>query len=130
MFSRVRQNNLLKLVVVAIVIACLSVIVLGGCSAPSTGKIEVRVIVTQDFGNELMLDKSLLVSNGSSAMDALKQVAEVETAYDGGFVNAIRGVRSSAREGWFIIVNGILSNTGACDYTLHSGDVERWDFHN
>jgi len=68
-------------------------------------------------------------------MDALKQVAEVETAYGGGFVNAINGVHSgytgghTSREDWFISINGITTNTGALDYTLHPGDTEHWDFH-
>lgn len=130
------KSSLPKMVITAIVIACLFAIGLSGClTTQPSGEIETRVIVTQDFGSELMLDGSITVSEGSNAMDALKQVAEIETAYGGGFVNAINGVWSgytgshSAKEDWFIIANGILTNTGALDYTLHSGDVERWDFH-
>lgn len=68
-------------------------------------------------------------------MDALKKVAEVETAYGGGFVNAINGVRSGftgsskAKTDWFIYINGLQSNVGALDYRLHDGDTEHWDFH-
>jgi hypothetical protein len=129
------KSSLPKIVIAAIAIACLLITVLGGCSAPPTGEIGVRVVVTQDFGSDLILDKSITVSNGSNAMDALKQVAEIETAYGGGFVNGINGTRSqypgshSAKKDWFIIANGILTNTSALDYTLHDGDVERWDFH-
>ena len=69
-------------------------------------------------------------------MAALKEVAEVETAYNGGFVSAINGVCSGFTKGekakvdWFIYVNGIQSNAGALDYIMQDGDVERWDFHN
>jgi hypothetical protein len=57
-------------------------------------------------------------------------VAEVETAYGGGFVKGINGVSSKASgQDWFIYVNGVQTNVGAADYTLSDGDVERWDFH-
>jgi len=63
-------------------------------------------------------------------MAALKQVAQVETAYGGGFVKAINGVSSQrGRDDWFISVNGIWANVGALDYVLHDGDIEHWDFH-
>ena len=98
--------------------------------------ITVRVVATQNFGQELMFDETLEVLPGTSAMSALMKVAEVETAYGGGFVNAINGVRSGFTEGqsmktdWFIYVNGIRSNTGALDYKLRDGDTQHWDFHN
>jgi len=132
----VKQDRLPRTIVTALVLVCLFAIGLSGCSTQPSGEIEVRVIVTQEFGSELMLDESITVSEGSNAMDALKQVAEIETAYGGGFVNAINGVRSgytgshSTKKDWFIIANGILTNTGTLDYTMHPGDIERWDFHN
>jgi len=98
--------------------------------------ITVRVVATQNFGQELMFDETLEVLPGTSAMSALMKVAEVETAYGGGFVNAINGVRSGytgrekTKTDWFIYVNGIRSNTGALDYKLRDGDTQHWDFHN
>ena len=98
--------------------------------------ITVRVVATQNFGQELMFDETLEVLPGTSAMSALMKVAEVETVYGGGFVNAINGVRSgftgsqSMKMDWFIYVNGIRSNTGALDYKLRDGDTQHWDFHN
>ena len=112
---------------------------IGACSTqPSeveAGTIAVRVVVTQNFGQEPMFDERLEVMPDTSAMAALIEVAEVETAYGGGFVNAINGIRSgySGREktktDWFFYVNGIQSNAGALDYKLHDGDVQHWDFH-
>jgi len=105
-------------------------------SAPSeAGLITVRVLATRDFGRELMLDKTVEVPSGTSAMAALMQVAEVETSYGGGFVDAINGVCSgftgsqSTKMDWFIYINGIQSNTGALDYELRDGDIQHWDFH-
>ena len=116
----------------------LAVAALCACSAPSSekeaGVITVRVVTTQNFGQELMFDETLEVLPGTSAMAALIKVAEVETAYGGGFVNAINGVRSgstgsqSMKMDWFFYVNGIQASIGALDYELYDGDIQHWDF--
>ncbi len=116
------------------ILLLLYALALSGCSAETLGKtggdITVRVVVTRDFGGEIMSDETLKVPPGTSAMAALKQVTEVETAYGGGFVSAINGVRSGDDKGdWFISVNGIMANGGALAYTLRDGDIQRWDFH-
>lgn len=63
-------------------------------------------------------------------MQALKRVAEVDTRYGGRFVESIDGVAgsASAQHDWFYFVNGIWSDRGAAEYTLHPGDVEWWDY--
>jgi hypothetical protein len=77
------------------------------------------VIATRNFGQELMLDETLKLPPGTSAMTALEKVAEVETAYGGGFVNAINGVQSGftgtrqTMTDWFLYINGIQARTGA-----------------
>jgi len=116
----------------------LAVAALCACSAPSSekeaGVITVRVVATQNFGQKLMFDETLEVLPETSAMAALIKVAEVETAYGGGFVNAINGVRSGAtgsqsmKMDWFFYVNGIQASTGALDYELYDGDIQHWDF--
>jgi len=116
----------------------LAVAALCACSAPSSekeaGVITVRVVTTQNFGQELMFDETLEVLPGTPAMAALIKVAEVETAYGGGFVNAINGVRSgstgsqSMKMDWFFYVNGIQASIGALDYELYDGDIQHWDF--
>jgi hypothetical protein len=93
-----------------------------------------RVVVTTDFGQELLVDETVGLEHATTAMDALKQVAEVEGAYGGGFANSIEGIKSqytgghTAKADWFWYVNGMQSKLGAADYTLHPGDVEHWDF--
>jgi hypothetical protein len=139
--EKMKPIKLLALIAVSFLVST----VIGACatqsseSAPSSGKeagtIMVRVVATQDFGQDLMFDETLEVLPDTSATAALMEVAEVETAYGGGFVDAINGVRSgftggqSAKRDWFFYVNGIQSNIGALDYKLHDGDVQHWDFH-
>ena len=139
-----KQGSLPERIALALVTTCLFAFALSGCSTqgstqPSDGAppstIEVRIVATQNFGQELLFDKIVNVEDGTRAMDALAQVADVETAYGGGFINAINDYRSqfkgshSAKKDWFIYANGILSNVGALDYTLHSGDIQHWDLH-
>ena len=99
---------------------------------------EVRIIVCKNFGSDEIVSTIYELSEGDSAMDALQSVADVDTAYNGGFVNSISNIRSGYTEGtkgrttktdWFYYINGILANSGSLDYTLHGGDVERWDQH-
>lgn len=129
-----KQNSLLKIIVIALVITCPFAIILSGCHSQPSGGIEVRVVVTQNFGNDLMLDESVTVANGANALDALEKVATVETKYGGGFVEAINGIRSrysgsEVKKDWFFYVNGISANVGVMGYGLSEGDVEHWDFH-
>lgn len=131
MLLGVKQNNLLKLVVIAVIVACLVAIPLSGCQSTPSGQIEVRVIVSQD-NSTLMLDKLVTLDDGSTAMDALQRVATVETKYVGGFVEAINDVRSQypgTNKDWFYYVNEVSPNVGAAAYILHDGDVVHWDFH-
>ena len=138
-----QHDRLLKAAVISLVIISMLVFGLSGCAeaqlpataseaSPGTG--EARIIVTRNFGRDLMVDELIKLGNDTSAMEALGQVAEIETSYGGGFVDVINGVSSrysgsdSARNDWFVYLNGIQSDVGALDYTLYPGDVEHWDF--
>jgi len=103
--------------------------------APTGHSSPVRVVVTGDFGKEIFAEEIVVIGENTTALDALKQVAEVETKYGGGFVNDINGI-SSEYEGadqnkkdWFFYINGMLANIGAGQYILQDGDIEHWDFH-
>jgi len=130
-----------------LVIAGLLVAVLSGCSpqAPSLSSgsepdngeaaaIEVSLVVTRDFGKEVLLEKAVEVAPATSAMAALQKVASVETKYGDGFVSTINGIGSKYEGGsgnkmdWFFYINGIQSGVGARDYLLQDGDIEHWDF--
>lgn len=120
------------------VLVLLPVIFLFACSASATeeaGVSTARIVVTRNFGQDLMLDETQELPTGTPAMTALRKVAEVETVYGGGFVNAINGVRSGftgtqqTMTDWFVYINGIQARTGALNYALNDGDIQHWDFH-
>jgi len=91
---------------------------------------QARVVVTADYGAQTIVDASVTLEQGTTAMQALKSVAEVGTAYGGGFVQTINGVGAARerRTDWFYAVNGILANRGAAEHVLRGGDVEHWDY--
>ena len=97
-------------------------------------KTKVTVVVTQNFGRELILEQKIESGSDTSAIDALQIVADVETKYGGYFVSSINGIssecegESQSKKDWFFYINGIASNIGARDYILRDGDVEHWDF--
>lgn len=99
------------------------------------GSISVRVTVCRDFGKEVLKDEAIEVREAGSAMEALQAVAEVETAYGGGFIQAVDGIASQydggagRREDWFFYVNGQMADVGARTYEAREGDWLVFDFH-
>lgn len=103
-------------------------------NTPAPADNTVELVITKDFGKELIFEDRIKIDNDSNAMTVLQDGAEVETKYGGGFVNAINGV-SSEFEGnngrkldWFYYMNGMSCNMGATDYAVNPGDIEHWDF--
>ncbi len=92
----------------------------------------VGVIVSRNFGSEVVLDKLAVLAEGESALEVLQRLTTVETKYGGGFVAGINGICSEypkVRKDWFFYVNGIMGNVGAGSYKLRPDDIEQWDFH-
>jgi len=116
-----------------IILLLLLTAALSGCPSPPSAAggepATVTVVVTRDFGKELILAEEVEIGEGSNAMTALQSVAEVETKYGGGFVKAIKGLSSQEANhlDWFYYINGISLSLGAKDYALRDGDVEQWD---
>jgi hypothetical protein len=117
------------------------------CSAPPSGQLAevvqttqkdsgMRLIISRDFGQTILLDRKMEIQPRSNALSVLQQAARVETGYGGGFVESIDDLRSgysgskTNKQDWFYTVNGLAANTGALDYPLQPGDIEQWDFHN
>lgn len=136
---RSRQIASLIAVVLLLVLSCSCL----SSASPSVGNSNpspidhnpsVKVVVTSDFGKVVLLDKTVEIEENTTALDALRQVAEVETKYGGGFVRAINGISSeyeessNSKKDWFFYINGISSIVGANDYVLRGGDIEHWDF--
>ncbi|MEM2538494.1 MAG: DUF4430 domain-containing protein, partial [Candidatus Methanomethylicia archaeon] len=98
----------------------------------SSELISAYIIVTKNFGKEVIIEKKVTVTLGASALDALKMVANVETAYGGGFVISINGIKSTYPKepyDWFFYVNGFLAKEGASTYILSNNDFIQWDYH-
>ncbi len=97
--------------------------------------VPVRVTVTRDFGGDVLKDESLAVREGSSAMRALQEVAEVETSYGGGFIHAVDGLASgyggegSRKVDWFYYLNGQMADAGAEELEVNGGDWLVFDYH-
>ncbi len=122
---------------VLIVIAGVLFIGLRGCTfmpwnAKTPDGSMVSVSITEEFGRRLVKSGKVRVKEGDSALDALKEVARVQTDYGGGFVSAINGIKSAAngkRKDWFYYVNGTLSGIGSNQWEARAGDTIWWDLH-
>lgn len=103
---------------------------------PDTGttNASITLVVTRDFGSDILLEERVTLAPDTTAMEALQAVATVETKYGGGFVNAINGLSSTyegednSQKDWLFYINGMSSSTGAKEYILRDGDIEHWDF--
>jgi len=130
-----RKGYVLLIILVVVIASAIVGVYLSQTFEGQAPDVKVQIVATKNFGEDLLFTKEIEIPVRSSAMGALKLVAEVETGYGGGFVNAIYGIRSqyvgtpAVKQDWFFYVNGMLANAGALDYMLHEGDVEQWDFH-
>lgn len=105
-------------------------LVTAGCTWDSGEATTVRVLVTQDLGATALRDTDVAIEVGWTVMDALMEAAEVETAYGGGFVVAIDGIRSGSsgtQSDWFYEVDGVQAGVGPADWHLRGGETVHWD---
>jgi hypothetical protein len=97
---------------------------------------KVCLIVTKDFGNKVLYNKVLPYIQDQSVMELMNENLEIKTAYNGGFINSINGLKSGYTEtnskiksDWFYYINGFLSQVGSLDYYLKPNDIVVWDYH-
>lgn len=108
----------------------------------ATGDIEspykVDLIVTRDFGHKKIFAKNVGLVRDEVGMEVMFRNLDIQTAYGGGFVNAINGLESHytfytgkdrKKLDWFYWVNGILAPVGVAEYRPQPGDVIWWDYH-
>lgn len=114
----------------------LALAALGGCGGGSGNGPQqtVGLTVTRDFGRSQLLARDRAAVDGAdTVMDVLRRNASVGTRFGGGFVQEINGVEGGRRDGrpldWFIYVNGIRSQKGATQVSVHGGDRLWWDHH-
>ncbi|KAJ49661.1 hypothetical protein BD780_000535 [Clostridium tetanomorphum] len=98
----------------------------------------VDLIVTKDFGHNKMFSQNVGLVKDEVGMEVLFRNLDIQTAYGGGFVNAINGLESKytffsgadrKKEDWFYWVNGILAPVGVAEYRPSDGDAIWWDYH-
>jgi Domain of unknown function (DUF4430) len=127
----------LAFVLTLLLVAAAASVSLHGCATAARGgktaeSGSVTVYVTRDFGRG-MIKQGMAAGGGRSVLDALKEVARVETEYGGGFVSAIEGLKSNTdggrRSDWFFYMNGALAAVGAGQLEVRPGDCVWWDFH-
>ena len=111
-----------------------------GASKPSKiqpktdGDTSITLWVTRDFGRSTLLKKEVEYKENASVFDVLNENTKITTAYGGGFIESINGLKSKSntltgeRYDWFYYVNGIFADVGALDYALHGGEVIWWDY--
>jgi hypothetical protein len=97
---------------------------------------ELRLVVSRDFGAEVLRDVVVPAGDKSDALRVLAENAEVDTGYGGQFVNGIDGLESSFggvssadAADWFYWVDGVLGDVGAADWKLTGGETVWWDYH-
>lgn len=96
----------------------------------------VEYLITQNYGEKILLDKKIAYRENASIMDGLIETgADVKTSYGGSFISGINGLNTDnggpvkERSDWFYYVNGIFSDCGALDYMPQPGEVIWWDYH-
>ncbi|MCG8538943.1 MAG: DUF4430 domain-containing protein [Clostridia bacterium] len=96
----------------------------------------VNFIISRDFGAEELDNKTIEISEDLSVIEVLEGNFDVKTAYGGGFINSINGLKSGftgmkdkKKVDWFYYVNGMLAHVGAGEYYLKPDDIVIWDYH-
>ncbi|MBN6185728.1 DUF4430 domain-containing protein [Aneurinibacillus sp. BA2021] len=98
----------------------------------------IQLFVTRDYGYTKMFGKRVGLVKDEVGMEVLFRNLDIQTAYGGGFVNAINGLESNytfftgserKKLDWFYWVNGILAPIGVGEYRPEPEDVIWWDYH-
>jgi len=118
----------------AAVVAALCAVAAAGCGVGSgSDQGEVELTVTRDYGAQAVTDEEVTIDESDTVIRVLDREAELETRFDGGFVQAIDGIAGGTTDGrrsdWFFYVNGVESGRGSADFDLSDGDRVWWDNH-
>lgn len=114
--------------------AALAGFVLAGCGlGPGEGTGDASLLVTRDYGTEVLVDEpEMAVNESSNAMRLLDETADLETTYGGEYVQSVDGLSGGNDGGrsfdWFFSVNGIVAERGSAQFPIAGGDTVWWDF--
>ncbi len=116
-----------------VILLVLAAAILSGCGlGPGEDQGTASLVVTRDYGREVLLEKNdLEINESTTAMRLLDQEADLETEYGGGFVQAVDGLSGGSEAGrrtdWFYSVNGIVAERGSAEFPTIDGDLVWWD---
>lgn len=117
-----------------VMLMLLMAMLITGCGKGKETK-EVNLIVSKNFGEEVIFSSKVEFEEGLSVMDILVDNLDVETAYSGGFVNSIEGIKSTFKEDpknpkdWFYYIDGEEARIGANSNFPEGGEEIVWDYH-
>ena len=138
MKKNMELNSIIKKIKLSFIVFMISFILILTCACGKGNGSDgnICLTVTSNFGKYVVYEEQVQISGDMSVMDVLKENLEVETAYSGGFVNSINGMKStfkdkgsSSKMDWFFYVNGFMAQVGADDYFPEDGDHIVWDYH-
>jgi hypothetical protein len=114
------------------------IVALSGCNANDQAKEEpaktaeetVTVILSKDKGAEEIGTKEVDYQEGDTVMDVMERNYEIETAFEGKFINGIDGIVPKEGEAyaWMYSVNGEDATVSATEYELKPGDEIHFDY--
>ncbi len=112
----------------------LASLLVAGCGlGPGKDTGEASLLVTRDYGSEVLIDKpDLPVNESSNAMRILDENGDLDTRYGGEFVQSVNGLSGDQDGGrsydWFFAVNGIVAERGSAQFQVTGGDQVWWDY--
>lgn len=114
------------------VAAALFAAVAAGCGVgPGEDSGEAELSVTRDYGATELQREEVGITESETVLRMLDSSAEIETRFDGRFVQSIDGLEGGTEDGrrsdWFFYVNGVESPVGAAEYEVEDGDRVWWD---
>jgi len=129
------RDNMKK--AISFLLILITIFSLIGCSEkPVSDDGKVNIIISKDFGDQELFNKVIDFQPDKSVMEIMDENLEIETAYGGGFINSINGLKSGftgtknkQKQDWFYYINGMLAQVGSDDYYPRPGDVVIWDYH-
>jgi hypothetical protein len=91
----------------------------------------VTLVLTRDYGREVLGLETFSPSSGMTAMEMIRNVTQIETRYGGLFLSGAYGLKSNRSGGmdWFYYVNGYYMDRGLASYRPLEGDVVQVDYH-
>jgi hypothetical protein len=104
-------------------------------STPTTTADMVTLLITKDFGQQILFKKQVSINKSTTVIDVLKANVDITTKWDDSYVRAINGFESQNggisgnNLDWFYYINGICADAGAADYLLRAGEIIWWDYH-